>query len=183
MIGFIIFTSRPSLPHRSNSCFFQPFKEKIMTHWWSFLTKTRSAHSRTFMAHWWTFLTKEHSSSCQFFLVHWETLLTKNHPFYFKRQLNPERGFIYGHFLPHRVAHINLLDKLWLIDDHFWQKNSLYCVISIVCNTLYLILVFASLMNIFDQKPSILFHAPAQPREGFICVYFLPHRVAPYISR
>ena len=40
-----------------------------------------------------------------------------------------------------------------------------------------------SFLNIFNQKPSILFHALAQPREGFICVYFLPHRVAPYISR
>ena len=168
MIGFIIFTSRPSLPHRSNSCFFQPFKEKIMTHWWS-LTKTRSAHSRTFMAHWWIFLTKEHSSSCQFFLVHWETLLTKNHPFYFKRQPNPERGFIYGHFLPHRVAHINLLDKLWLIDDHFWQKNSLYCVISIVCNTLYLILVFASLIK---NHPSYFMRQPNPVRGLFVSISF-----------
>ena len=33
------------------------------------------------------------------------------------------------------------------------------------------------------KKPSILFHAPAQPREGFICVYFLSHRVAPYITK
>ena len=31
----------------------------------------------------------------------------------------PRKGFIYGNFLPHRVAHINLLDNLWLIDGHF----------------------------------------------------------------
>ena len=35
------------------------------------------------------------------------------------RQPNPERGFIYGNFHPHRVAHINLLAHFWLIDGHF----------------------------------------------------------------
>ena len=36
-------------------------------------------------------------------------------------------------------------------------------------------------MNILDKKPSILFQALAQPREGFIYGHFLPHRVAQFI--
>ena len=41
------------------------------------------------------------------------------------------------------------MDNLWLIDGHFLLKKHQSC-----------------------------FHALAQPREGFIYGYFLPHRVA-----